>query len=191
MCLNHDDTLLAVGETTAPGREEPVQIYVYSAECGMLVPKIRILFEDYWRTKGNTIIFDSILGVRNNYLCIEGLTHSKEWSDYVQSILESEDLMLVSSFGIQIWTTNSGKEINLLYYWFCSESDILRSLTTQQIMVELLKLVNKLDFSESIPPPSFGQIMDFQNYDGNYNYHIYMKPTNTECAWKYGDTFNR
>ncbi|CAG8481071.1 16553_t:CDS:2 [Dentiscutata heterogama] len=94
-------------------------------------------------------------------------------------LLKSEDLLIISSFGIQIWTINSGKEITLLYYWVNFKvSDNLFSKTALQIMIEQITFLNNnLDFSKGLPPsPSFEQFIENDN-----NYVYFFDSSHFKC----------
>ncbi|CAG8512214.1 28711_t:CDS:2, partial [Gigaspora margarita] len=120
----------------------------------------KLKFEDYWRTKGNTIIFDSIIGVYTlEKYKLNSITSEDRSKIEYQNYNEDE-------FGIQIQISAHNKKD------YCAEFKILESEDLMLKAYHLQALVN------------YG----FPELDDNYDYHIYMKPINTEGAWKYSDT---
>ncbi|CAG8510328.1 12678_t:CDS:2 [Cetraspora pellucida] len=86
----------------------------------------------------------------------------------VFEMLENEDLMLISSFGIQIWTINTinaHHECHLLYYWSSIDTfKRFKSKTTQQALIAQLNfLKDKFDHQSLPPPPYFDQIIEYSN----------------------------
>ncbi|KAF0492526.1 transient receptor potential cation channel subfamily a member 1-like [Gigaspora margarita] len=76
-------------------------------------------------------------------------------------LLESDDLIMISSFGIYIWTIKSSCLITLLYFWF--NVDIYQNCaqkTAKQALIDQLMFLTKSFGSKNIPPsPYFDQLI--------------------------------
>ncbi|RIB15873.1 hypothetical protein C2G38_2191397 [Gigaspora rosea] len=81
-------------------------------------------------------------------------------------LLESEDLMLISSFGVHIWTVSTQYKNNLLYYWV--NVDIYErfiSKTAREALIEqIIFLSNKYGSKDLLPSSYFDQLIEHSNY---------------------------
>ncbi|CAG8811232.1 30664_t:CDS:2 [Gigaspora margarita] len=81
-------------------------------------------------------------------------------------LLESEDLISISSFGVHVWTVNTRYKSNLLYYWV--NMDIFKRLvskTARQALIEQISFLNyKFDSKNTLPSPYFDQLIEYSNY---------------------------